>query len=288
METSKTGYVYAYLDPRKDYSKFGEFEFIHEPYYIGMSSGDPKRLYAHMYEALQTNSSTRKANKIRKIIRETSIEECNSNIIILKSGLTTEEAKSLEIKYIQTIGRLDKNTGPLTNLTDGGDGWFNFELTRKQTAIRGRLIIDTRSPRSCYSYNPEYSKASVSESMKEFFHQNRNKTLSDIPTLKYRRFYSADTKVQGGFNNGNSSYYYLVITPDGGYHLSGKGSMRYLASVLAVAHTTIECSARDNQCREDEKFTRIMRGKGIGLIVFRFKTLKECPVNITMGNQQPS
>lgn len=41
---------------------------------------------------------------------------------IIKNDLLYEDAKKLEIKLIQLIGRIDLDTGPLTNLTNGGEG----------------------------------------------------------------------------------------------------------------------------------------------------------------------
>ena len=48
-------------------------------------------------------------------------------------------SNKLERKIIKTIGRLNLKTGPLTNITDGGDTFSNNphkELTRKKMSIR--------------------------------------------------------------------------------------------------------------------------------------------------------
>lgn len=44
---------------------------------------------------------------------------------LIHEGISIEEAKELEIKYIKEIGRADLGKGSLINLTDGGDGQFN-------------------------------------------------------------------------------------------------------------------------------------------------------------------
>ena len=45
-----------------------------------------------------------------------------SRILILKRGLTEEEAHKHEVYLIAVLGRKDKGTGILRNLTDGGEG----------------------------------------------------------------------------------------------------------------------------------------------------------------------
>lgn len=282
-----TAYVYAYLNPLKSgLYKYGDYEFCNEPYYIGMSANDPYRKFSHIYEAKDNiNNYSYKLNKIRKLIRECGEETVINNIIIIADNLTREDAGDLEINLISLIGRKDLGTGPLTNLTMGGEGAVGMSV--EACMKRAASILANRSPRSCYSYTPEESAESNSRSMIEFFYNNRNKTLDDLPELKYRRFYSRTTHGRSGTKNGMASFYYLVITDDGGYHLASKGCMKYLAEKLNIAATTIECSARDNERRSDGKFTRIMRGSGYGSFALRFSSISKCPIDITMGNQQP-
>ena len=80
------------------------------PFYIGIGSdSDYKRAY-------QLKNSRR--NPIwNKIISKTDIE-----IEILIDNLTYEEAILKEIEFINLYGRLNINTGTLSNLTYGGEG----------------------------------------------------------------------------------------------------------------------------------------------------------------------
>jgi len=121
-------YVYVYLDPRKS-GKFiyEEYEFDHEPFYIGKGSG--KRCYNHITRMLEKRYNPIKGNKISRIQKE-----CLKDPIIIKfkDGLSHKDAYLLEEDMIKTIGRIDKNTGPLTNLTDGGDGVSNVSDKTKQ------------------------------------------------------------------------------------------------------------------------------------------------------------
>lgn len=109
-------YVYIYLDPRKPgIYDYGELILNHEPFYVGYGHGNRKNF--HLYESKTTKNSL-KLNKIRKL------NSLNLKPIILtyKDNLLEPEAKELEIKTIMTIGRIDLKTGPLSNLTNGGDG----------------------------------------------------------------------------------------------------------------------------------------------------------------------
>lgn len=45
--------------------------------------------------------------------------------------ISQEEAKQLEIHYISVFGRLDKHTGTLCNMTDGGDGRVGYECSEE-------------------------------------------------------------------------------------------------------------------------------------------------------------
>ena len=108
MSSKSIYYVYIYRHPE---SKI--------PFYVGYGKGD--RMLSHLREATREpnpKQGQRKLNTIRKIIKEGS----SPIIEIADSELTKEEACELECFLISEIGRLDLGTGPLTNLTMGGDG----------------------------------------------------------------------------------------------------------------------------------------------------------------------
>ena len=81
-------YVYAYL-----YSDGS-------PYYIGKGKGN--RAYVKHNRNL--------------------LPEDKSCIVILQDCMAESDALNLEIQLIESYGRLDLNTGPLRNLTNGGEG----------------------------------------------------------------------------------------------------------------------------------------------------------------------
>jgi hypothetical protein len=83
-------------------------------FYIGMGKGD--RAWQHVGESRRHRSY--KDNLIRKLIDVRGYPEIP--VVILRGGLTRDEAINLEIIMIAALGRYPN--GPLTNRTAGGDG----------------------------------------------------------------------------------------------------------------------------------------------------------------------
>jgi hypothetical protein len=81
-----------------------------EIFYIGIGK-EIKRAY-----------SKAKRNPLWKSI----INKTNYEVEILYNNISTEDAKELEIFLISLYGRRDLGLGPLSNMTDGGDGIINL------------------------------------------------------------------------------------------------------------------------------------------------------------------
>ena len=62
------------------------------------------------------------------------VNKAGYEVIIISEGLSWEEACIEEIKLIKEYGRKDLNEGPLTNMTDGGDGSLNQVQTEEKKA----------------------------------------------------------------------------------------------------------------------------------------------------------
>jgi len=121
-------YVYVYLDQRKPHGKYkyvcpsGRIvAFPHPPFYVG--KGKHGRVDAHLSEAEKRKGKPgqhgHKLNTIWAIQDELGVDP----IRIVTASLQTDwMAQALEIDLIAGIGRKNLKLGPLTNLTNGGDG----------------------------------------------------------------------------------------------------------------------------------------------------------------------
>ena len=115
--TKKECYTYLYLDPRKKGNyQYGDLTLPFEPFYVGKGSG--QRYTAHKNIATKGDMKTpfyKKLNKILSLGLEPIIIKDSNNV---SENRALEEEKSL----IRLIGRSVNNTGPLSNLSEGGDG----------------------------------------------------------------------------------------------------------------------------------------------------------------------
>jgi hypothetical protein len=126
-------YVYVYLDPRKP----GKYVydgvnvcFLYEPFYVGKGTG--KRIKNH-FKPTVLNDGTFKSNVFKKILED------SQRPIPLKlfNDINDQQSKDAEVKLIKEIGRIKLGTGPLTNLTDGGDGSYGFKHTEESRSKIG-------------------------------------------------------------------------------------------------------------------------------------------------------
>jgi len=109
-------YCYIYLDPRKPGRYcYSDMCFLFEPFYVGKGHG--KRCFWF----LDHNKFCQR--KVKKILREIFYEPY---MILAKQNISERESLDLEVKFIKEIGRHNLNLGPLTNLTDGGEGLSGF------------------------------------------------------------------------------------------------------------------------------------------------------------------
>jgi len=160
-------FVYAYRDPETS-----------TPFYIGKGQGN-RHLY-HLNEAKKQDTKDRnkhKINKIRSILKvgkEPVIE-------IVAKNLNHDDAFELEEFLIQEIGRADKKAGPLTNLTNGGEGATGLDHSGEKNPNYGK--IGEKSALFGRSHSEE-SKRKMSESQKgrvfsEQHKQNMRKPKSE-------------------------------------------------------------------------------------------------------------
>ena len=126
-------YVYVYLDTRKPgVFIYHNLKFNYEPFYVGKGTG--QRAYDHLVEKRIIN--IHKKSKISKIKQSNLLPD----IVFLYDGLCDEDAKKIEIDVIRMIGRYPN--GPLTNMTDGGDGSLGKKRTPESIKKQKESIKD--------------------------------------------------------------------------------------------------------------------------------------------------
>jgi len=118
-------YVYAYLDPRKPGEfKYSNYRFDFEPFYIG--KGRNWRYRKHLLTVKGGKYSNLPKNNVIRNILDEGLEPV---IIKYMENMEESDAFLLERDMITKIGRKDLYTGPLRNLSDGGEGNGNRKLT---------------------------------------------------------------------------------------------------------------------------------------------------------------
>jgi hypothetical protein len=131
-------FVYVYLDTRKPGKYiYSEYHFDYEPFYVGVSSGKTihDRKTRHLYYAKLDKDITNnnyKKNIIKSILSD------NLEPIIIKyfDGISLSESFLMEKDMIKVIGNRYDKSGPLINISKGGDGGDTFTNNPRKEEIR--------------------------------------------------------------------------------------------------------------------------------------------------------
>ena len=148
-------YVYSIL--RKDGN----------PFYIG--KGSLYRIQMHEQEATKTNWDNLKLRVIRGLLKK------NVQIQYKIVGFYVSEQYALEIEKFLIIyyGRIDKRTGILTNMTDGGDPRNTSDITKKKLSESIKKYI-IENPKE---YKITQQNATTAKRTKEIRDKYRSSTL---------------------------------------------------------------------------------------------------------------
>jgi len=159
----------------------------YKPFYVGKGNG--ARSHSHVKLAETTSLNSHKLNKIRKILA------AGYEVVVGKTKLMTEaKAFAKEVELISTIGRTSYG-GPLTNLTDGGDGAAGFVFTEKDrkacsTSQKIRFMLATQDEfeesnkkrKSTIEENPE-----IEEQRKRAWYEKLTPEAREVVASKTRK-----------------------------------------------------------------------------------------------------
>lgn len=141
----KKYYIYVLMDSsKKGEYIYDDIKLEYEPFYVG--KGTDQRFKISIFSTYNSY----KFNKI-KSLKKKGIEIISYK---LYDGLDNIESLELEKIIIKKIGRRDLRLGPLTNLTDGGDG----RLTSPHTDETKRKISETKKSQNLTMNHTEETK----------------------------------------------------------------------------------------------------------------------------------
>lgn len=125
-------YVYALLDTRfPGKHRYGRWVFEALPFYIGKGT-HTKRAESHLLPSAKDAGNTFKLRKIRSIRRD----GFEPIICVKRKNLSESDAFDLERELIAKVGRSNLGDGPLTNLTDGGEGHLGAATSKQLRRLR--------------------------------------------------------------------------------------------------------------------------------------------------------
>lgn len=160
---TKKHYTYLYFDPTRD----------NEPFYVGKGQG--KRAFSHL-KRTDHHPVTYRIQKIRKLGFEPIIEleYCDSE----------ESAYALEHALVLEIGRKNIGTGPLLNLTDGGEGGKGMVMSPEQ---RKRIAEGTSKAQKGKPNGPmsESQKKTISKTLKASYTDEMRDNLKEQVTCPH-------------------------------------------------------------------------------------------------------
>jgi hypothetical protein len=122
------------------------YVYLHEsiPFYVGMGKNDRHLSHLQRVKAGKMIDNPHLENKIKKILAENK----QPAIIFDRENISETEAKLREIELIKLYGRNDLGLGPLTNLTNGGDGRCGWSAEQRKLMSRaqaGKISVKDKS-----------------------------------------------------------------------------------------------------------------------------------------------
>jgi hypothetical protein len=137
-------YVYVYLNTLKPgLFTYSNLSFDYEPFYVGKGFG---KRYLHHLNKVKNKNKFKDSDKFQ-IITEIVSSGVDPIILKIKDSLSEDDALLLENSTIKSIGRNDLNTGPLTNLNDGGqkpqDNYHHTQETKDKIKEGSKKIYYT-------------------------------------------------------------------------------------------------------------------------------------------------
>ena len=112
------------------------------------------------------------------------VNKAGYEVEIIHEGISIDEAKQLEIKYIAEYGRRDLELGTLVNQTDGGDGQFNPSIHTIEKCRQAAIKQHKQGKGPKRDKLTEETKNKISNTLTEYwknhtFTEEQRKVMSD-------------------------------------------------------------------------------------------------------------
>jgi len=187
-------YTYVFLNTLKpgnytySYDNFC-ISFPFEPFYVGKGCKD--RINSHLKEIEEDMYNPHKFYTIQKIKKETGKEPIS---IKIESNINETCSFCYEKNLISIIGRDDLNLGPLTNLTDGGEGCTNRiwsqesrdKISKCQTGMVRKLEVIKQREETRKKNAIDRGYWLTEESKRKIGYKHKNKIVFDTQKEKQR------------------------------------------------------------------------------------------------------
>ena len=160
-------YVYVFLDPSKEGNfKYADIVFKYEPFYVGKGVNDRIKIT----KVISRCSGFKKSKLIS--LKNKGIKPI---VEILFENLSNEKSIEIEKSLISKIGRRDLKLGPLTNLTDGGEGRINGRNSPESNEKARISIIKTNQRKREMGY--DFSLTEITKEKLRKINQGENNPM---------------------------------------------------------------------------------------------------------------
>jgi group I intron endonuclease len=171
-------YVYVYQDvtkPCKIHIEELGICFLYEPFYIGKGKGERYKSHLLQYKLNIKSHLSSKIKRLKSIGFEPHIEK-------IFQELTESQSFDFEKKLILKLGKRKDKTGPLVNITDGGEGVSGLKHSEESRKIMSYKTSGERHPWFGKKM-PQETRNKISERMKVNNPMHR-KDISEAVRLK--------------------------------------------------------------------------------------------------------
>jgi hypothetical protein len=221
--------------PQLIYYVYVLFDWLGIPRYVGKGKG--KRDIKH--ERYTDPANWRK----NEFIEQTWIMLDEIPKVRIQNNITESEAFAAEAALIKVIGRIDLGTGPLTNMTDGGDGTSGYSHRPSSRAI---MSIKSKNYQASLTFEQKSSRAKLREANMTPEAQ-RERALKAVAALSPEQLSERGRKGAAAFSSEELAY-----------RLNGKFTLEERSNRLKTAFAKMTSEAKSERSRAGGLATRYL------------------------------